>query len=213
MWIKNRIDAEYKKHKDLDWSRLAEAKILSTLNDKVDELKEKLPKELYIWDTIDKIFGFCTTKVSIKDTPSQQDKKEDFVPLKQDNYSPRSENTNSVSRGAIPAEDTHRHSKGSVNGTAQDVCANCGKPESEHHYYYKACYKHDEAINMRYKRFKPAQDVPTVYGGGCPEYQEKKGCGESYGTLDGDGEITVSECGDIDFEGNIGLCPKCEVKK
>lgn len=31
MWIKDRIDAEYKKHKDLDWSRLAEAKILATL--------------------------------------------------------------------------------------------------------------------------------------------------------------------------------------
>ena len=115
MWIKNRIDTEYKKHKDLDWSRLAEAKILSTLNDKVEKLKEEISKidnsntrySIIAIEKIDKIMGFCTTKVSIKDTPSQQDKKEDFVPLKQDNYSPRSENTNSVSRGAIPAEDTY----------------------------------------------------------------------------------------------------------
>ena len=132
---------------------------------RVEKLKEMLkgytPNYDFVCEEIDKIMG-----------SSNHIPKSRYIP--KDNHSPRSENTKSVSRCAIPAEDTHRHSKGSVNGTAQDVCANCGKPESEHHYYYKACYKHDEAINMRYKRFKPAQDVPTVYGGGCPEYQEKK---------------------------------------
>ena len=30
-WIKNRIDNEYRKHKDLDWSEIAETKIESTI--------------------------------------------------------------------------------------------------------------------------------------------------------------------------------------
>lgn len=37
-WIKNRIDAEFKKHKDLDWSRIAEAKITETLKKKENRL-------------------------------------------------------------------------------------------------------------------------------------------------------------------------------
>jgi len=37
-WIKNRIDAEYRKHKKLDWSELAEIKIKATINEKIDEL-------------------------------------------------------------------------------------------------------------------------------------------------------------------------------
>ena len=32
-WIKNRIDAEYRKHKTLEWSKLAEVKITSTILD------------------------------------------------------------------------------------------------------------------------------------------------------------------------------------
>ena len=32
-WIKNRIDAEFKKHKKSDWSGFAEAKIVSTILD------------------------------------------------------------------------------------------------------------------------------------------------------------------------------------
>lgn len=30
-WIKNRIDSEYKKHKDLDWSKIADIKISNTI--------------------------------------------------------------------------------------------------------------------------------------------------------------------------------------
>ena len=55
MWIKNRIDTEYKKHKDLDWSRIAEAKIISQIKFLIDEapdidyvgeyLKKKLSSE------------------------------------------------------------------------------------------------------------------------------------------------------------------------
>ncbi len=33
MWIKNRIDAEFRKHKKLDWSKIAEKKILSQLKE------------------------------------------------------------------------------------------------------------------------------------------------------------------------------------
>ena len=32
-WIKNRIDAEFRKHKRLDWSRIAEAKIITSILD------------------------------------------------------------------------------------------------------------------------------------------------------------------------------------
>ena len=82
MWIKDRIDAEYKKHKDLDWSRLAEAKILSTLNDKVKELKDKIPYEKsseWLHNLIDKTLGFCTTKVSINNSPSRAHQNRKFV--------------------------------------------------------------------------------------------------------------------------------------
>ncbi len=37
-WIKNRIDAEHKKHKSLDWSKIAEKKILSTLKQEMFQL-------------------------------------------------------------------------------------------------------------------------------------------------------------------------------
>lgn len=43
-WIKNRIDSEFKKHKDLDWSRIAETKIISQINEIVDEKFEELGK-------------------------------------------------------------------------------------------------------------------------------------------------------------------------
>jgi len=36
-WIKNRIDAEYGKHKTLDWSKIAEVKIISTINSLIEE--------------------------------------------------------------------------------------------------------------------------------------------------------------------------------
>ena len=43
MWIKERIDAEYRKHKKLDWSKLAEAKIKSQIKYLVDRfMLEKL---------------------------------------------------------------------------------------------------------------------------------------------------------------------------
>lgn len=32
-WIKDRIDAEYRKHKNLDWARLAEYKIIGSLKE------------------------------------------------------------------------------------------------------------------------------------------------------------------------------------
>jgi len=67
MWIKNRIDAEYKKHYRVtggcDWSRIAEAKINAVLNDKVKKLKYMLCKDCGriptadIIDKIDKIMG------------------------------------------------------------------------------------------------------------------------------------------------------------
>lgn len=37
-WIKNRINAEYKKHKSLDWAAIAEAKIMSTVKTKINGL-------------------------------------------------------------------------------------------------------------------------------------------------------------------------------
>ncbi len=40
-WIKNRIDAEYKKHKKLDWSKLAEAKIKSNIKEMIDKIMDK----------------------------------------------------------------------------------------------------------------------------------------------------------------------------
>ena len=36
-WLKNRINSEYKKHKKLDWSAIAEAKIISSLKFRIDE--------------------------------------------------------------------------------------------------------------------------------------------------------------------------------
>ena len=36
-WIKNRIDSEYKKHKSLDWSKIAETKIISSLKHLIDQ--------------------------------------------------------------------------------------------------------------------------------------------------------------------------------
>lgn len=39
MWIKNRIDSEYKKYgkqKDMDWSKMAELKILATIKYYID---------------------------------------------------------------------------------------------------------------------------------------------------------------------------------
>ena len=38
MWIKERIDTEYRKHKKLEWSKIAEQKILSQLKEMIDEL-------------------------------------------------------------------------------------------------------------------------------------------------------------------------------
>lgn len=32
-WIKNRIDAEFRKHKDLDWSLIASKRIIATIMD------------------------------------------------------------------------------------------------------------------------------------------------------------------------------------
>jgi len=62
MWIKNRIDAEYKKHYRVtggcDWSRIAEAKINTVLNDKVEKLKE---------DESDRIALMKILKLSCKD--------------------------------------------------------------------------------------------------------------------------------------------------
>ncbi len=49
MWIKNRIDSEYKKHKKLDWSKIAEQKILSNILEliKTDlEIANSIRKEL-----------------------------------------------------------------------------------------------------------------------------------------------------------------------
>jgi hypothetical protein len=40
-WIKERIDAEYRKHKDLDWSKIAEAKIQSQIKDAVEKIIKK----------------------------------------------------------------------------------------------------------------------------------------------------------------------------
>ncbi len=44
-WIKNRINSEYKKHQGLDWSNIAEAKIISTIKDIVTKLEKKVKKE------------------------------------------------------------------------------------------------------------------------------------------------------------------------
>lgn len=40
-FIKNRIDVECKKHKKLDWSRIAEAKIISEIKFLIDETLEE----------------------------------------------------------------------------------------------------------------------------------------------------------------------------
>ena len=37
MWIKNRINAEHRKHKNLDWAMIAEQKILSNISYLIDE--------------------------------------------------------------------------------------------------------------------------------------------------------------------------------
>ncbi len=42
MWIKERIDAEHRKHKKLDWSKIAEQKILSQLGELINEWKNDL---------------------------------------------------------------------------------------------------------------------------------------------------------------------------
>ena len=55
-WIKNRIDSEYKKHNNLDWSLLAEKKILATIKSEL-----KTPKCIECGEpminTIDSITG------------------------------------------------------------------------------------------------------------------------------------------------------------
>ena len=37
MWIKERIDSEFRKHKKLDWSQIAESKIKSQIKDILDK--------------------------------------------------------------------------------------------------------------------------------------------------------------------------------
>ena len=46
-WIKNRIDEEYKKHKKLDWSKIAEAKIKSEINVLIDNLENPYPIDVF----------------------------------------------------------------------------------------------------------------------------------------------------------------------
>ncbi len=40
-WIKERIDSEYKKHKDLDWSKIASKKIESQIRDAIKSLADE----------------------------------------------------------------------------------------------------------------------------------------------------------------------------
>lgn len=45
MWIKERIYSEYKKHNErLDWSRIAEAKIITQLKEEVNEWEDDCVK-------------------------------------------------------------------------------------------------------------------------------------------------------------------------
>ena len=42
-WIKNRINAEYKKHNTLDWAKIAESKINKTIEGIIDEWLFDMP--------------------------------------------------------------------------------------------------------------------------------------------------------------------------
>lgn len=65
-WIKNRIKAENRKHKDLDWESFAEIKILSSLNDFIDStfadmealLRHRFEPEEWFDDVIEEVDSY-----------------------------------------------------------------------------------------------------------------------------------------------------------
>lgn len=76
MWIKNRIDTEFKKHgkRDLDWSRIAETKIISNLKILINEVVDKSFQELGKW-----VEGGCDMSTDADDFNDLKERIKDMV--------------------------------------------------------------------------------------------------------------------------------------
>jgi hypothetical protein len=68
-WIKNRINSEFKKHKTLDWSKIAESKINNTIELIIDEWAKEFNNVLSPTITLNETpIRRLKTKLEIKDS-------------------------------------------------------------------------------------------------------------------------------------------------